>query len=332
MLRGTKKNTKPPITLAALAQNNAAASSMLSVSSMGSFGLGAGERWPADGERNVSPSEARSGRATPAGVTVNAGTGPNANASSDNWRHSTLTTSSASSGFTRFSNGSVRSVSTTATSMSGGSGSWRNSNNSSASLPSVVGHGKGAYPPSVGSSKKSDKSGLSMVPPPNVKSAFLSQSLPSAWKTFTEAFYVVMEGVPWALDELPRQLSPNFSVEHVGRKQRARKPKDLPTITERPSFGNGNGNGKNAAVPALRSPLSQRMDAGRSSSELASPVASGSKNVMGASAGAEGAGGSGDVEGEDGIVTEDERADGTPRKVQKGQIHALAKMLSALRR
>ena len=38
--------------------------------------------------------------------------------------------------------------------------------------------------------------------------------------------------------------------------------------------------------------------------------------------------------GEDEVlgVGEEERADGTPRKVQKGQINALAKMLSALRR
>jgi serine/threonine protein kinase len=96
----------------------------------------------------------------------------------------------------------------------------------------------------------------------------------------------ILNGVPWELDELPRQMRVNPTGDVFGsqssRKQRSRKPNDVPldTITERPG--------------AHRSPLSQ--DASRSMTDL-----------------------------------EDVDSDG-PKKVQKGQINALAKMLSALRR
>lgn len=90
----------------------------------------------------------------------------------------------------------------------------------------------------------------------------------------------IMNGVPWELDELPRQLHPNPVGDIFGqppqRKSRTRKSK-LDTISERPA------------------PL---RDAATSTTDLG------------------GAGG------------EEE----TPKKVQKGQINALAKMLSALRR
>lgn len=107
-----------------------------------------------------------------------------------------------------------------------------------------------------------------------------------------------MTGVPYCLDEYPRQ-DPVIDVHHAPRKQRVRKPKDLPTINERPSA-------------TAKSPLSQRFDAGRSSSDLHSE----GRNSR------EGAGDDAD----------DGERDGAPRKVQKGQINALAKMLSALRR
>lgn len=91
----------------------------------------------------------------------------------------------------------------------------------------------------------------------------------------------IMNGVPWELDELPRQLYPNPVGDIFGqppqRKPRTRKSK-LDTISERP-------------VP-LR-------DAATSTTDL-------------------GGGGGGEED--------------TPKKVQKGQINALAKMLSALRR
>lgn len=87
----------------------------------------------------------------------------------------------------------------------------------------------------------------------------------------------IMNGVPWELDELPRQLHINPVGDIFGqppqRKARTRKPK-LDTINEKPA------------------PL---RDAATSTTDL----------------------GGGEEE--------------TPKKVQKGQIHALAKMLSALR-
>lgn len=88
-----------------------------------------------------------------------------------------------------------------------------------------------------------------------------------------------MNGVPWELDELPRQLHPNPVGDIFGqppqRKPRTRKSK-LDTISERPA------------------PV---RDAATSTTDL---------------------GGGGEDE--------------MPKKVQKGQINALAKMLSALRR
>ncbi|PIL34178.1 hypothetical protein GSI_03889 [Ganoderma sinense ZZ0214-1] len=109
-------------------------------------------------------------------------------------------------------------------------------------------------------------------------------------------------GTPWELYQLPRQMYPNPDDAKFGgppvRKRRMNKPKDitLDTITERP--------------PHSKSPLGlgQRQDAATSTTDLD-----------------RGDGGNRDREGGD-------SHDGTPRKVQKGQINALAKMLSALRR
>jgi len=92
---------------------------------------------------------------------------------------------------------------------------------------------------------------------------------------------IVMDGVPWELAQLPRQLHPNPVGDIFGqpppRKSRTRKSK-LDTISERPT------------------PL---RDAATSTTDLSG-------------------GGGGDED--------------TPKKVQKGQINALAKMLSALKR
>ncbi|KAI5117226.1 hypothetical protein M0805_001584 [Coniferiporia weirii] len=178
----------------------------------------------------------------------------------------------------------------TLTSSSAASAFTRYSNGSVKSVSSVATSVSGGS----GGSWRTSSASLGRVPPPNVK---------------------IMTGVPWALDELPRQLQPNFSGEipnvppSMRKPPRARKPKDLPTINERPSN-------------TPKSPLSQRFDAGRSSTELAREGRSSRDGDQdGLSAGTTGGG------GRDG-----EREDGTPRKVQKGQINALAKMLSALRR
>lgn len=96
-----------------------------------------------------------------------------------------------------------------------------------------------------------------------------------------------MSGVPWELDQFPRQPGSSLTGDIFGKppvrnKQRTRKQKEggLDTINERSGV----------------SPLAQ--DASTSTTDL------------------------GDVDGD---------GDG-PKKVQKGQINALAKMLSALRR
>lgn len=105
-----------------------------------------------------------------------------------------------------------------------------------------------------------------------------------------------MNGVPWELDQLPRAQHPNPMGDIFGsppvRKQRTRKPKDVKLDTISERPGQ---------VAARKLPDSLRRDASTSTTDLSNP------NV-------------GKDEGE-GF-----------KKVQKGQINALAKMLSALRR
>jgi len=128
----------------------------------------------------------------------------------------------------------------------------------------------------------------SSQPPPNVK---------------------IMTGVPWIIDEFPRQLRPVGSEGEIfgsdsNRKRPARKqnPKDLPTINERPSH--------------MKSPLSQRFDAAAASSSSTDLRSEGHRSLS----------------NDDASSIDDDRLDGGPRKVHKNQINALAKMLSALRR
>lgn len=109
----------------------------------------------------------------------------------------------------------------------------------------------------------------------------------------------MMDGVPLELTELPRgqRLEPEYHGGAPPRKQRSRKPKELSlgTISERPA---------NSSNPHQRSPGFVGRDANASSADLNSALSSASSQ--------------GDGDG--------------PKKVQKGQINALAKMLSALRR
>lgn len=105
-----------------------------------------------------------------------------------------------------------------------------------------------------------------------------------------------MSGVPWELDQLPRDQIPNPVGDIFGsppqRKQRTRKTKDtkLDTINERPGLTGG----------SSRPPEKTRRDASTSTTDLT---------------------GNGREDGSENV-----------KKVQKGQINALAKMLSALRR
>lgn len=119
----------------------------------------------------------------------------------------------------------------------------------------------------------------------------------------------IMDGVPWELDQLPRGQHPNPVGDIFGsppvRKQRTRKPpgqKDLKldTITERPAAGP-------ASSQNLKSPDYPRRDASTSTTDLGGVHAGGASG-------------------------KDDAGEGGVKKVQKGQIHALAKMLSALRR
>lgn len=117
-----------------------------------------------------------------------------------------------------------------------------------------------------------------------------------------------MNGVPWELDQVPRGQYPNAPTGDIfgqppARKQRTRKPKDamLDTITERPGNATANKGVNVAGAGALSVDDSVRRDASTSTTDL------------------------------DGLAGSKDEVDGA-KKVQKGQINALAKMLSALRR
>lgn len=228
--------------------------------------------------RAISPASARSngrGSSIQSGGTGHhhngGGRSGGSSIASNNWRNSmasatSVASSSGSSSFTRYSNGSVRSVSTNATSLSGNSvSSWRS-----------------------GASGQSSRTGYEPGQlPPNVK---------------------LITGTPWELDQLPRQMHLNPQDVSFGappiRKRRGQpmsKPKDgvpsrLDTINE-------------STWAQQKSPLSQRFDASTSTTDLStSPTSPG-----------------GSVADDDGLST-------SPRKVQKGQVNALAKMLLALKR
>jgi hypothetical protein len=109
-----------------------------------------------------------------------------------------------------------------------------------------------------------------------------------------------MDGIPWELDQLPRGQHPNPVGDIFGsppvRKQKTRKPLNdlkLDTITERPS----------GPASSQKSPENLLRDASTSMTDLSGGFPNSGKD-----------------EGE-GV-----------KKVQKAQINALAKMLSALRR
>lgn len=123
---------------------------------------------------------------------------------------------------------------------------------------------------------------------------------------------------------MPRQLQPNTSpsedMYNASRKRGARNKPNLPSINERQAVS--------GRTP--KSPLSQRHDAaGRSSSDLQSLDAYDSREAVGGGVAA-----IVDARDADSLRSDMDDPYGVdaPRKVQKGQINALAKMLSALRR
>lgn len=118
---------------------------------------------------------------------------------------------------------------------------------------------------------------------------------------------IVVTGTPWELDQLPRQMYLNPEEARFGqpppRKRRAPKGKEskLDGVTKLGTIDEGQG-------PYPKSPLSQRSDAATSTTDLDRVARD-----------------------REAALLEDELGT-SPRKVQKGQINALAKMLSALRR
>ncbi|KAG6375430.1 kinase-like protein [Boletus reticuloceps] len=179
-------------------------------------------------------------------------------ANKSNWRSSMSTTSSASTSTSAFTRYSNSSTRSISTmATSVSSGSWRTQTKTS------------------GQSKIYGNDGEQQAIPKNVK---------------------ILSGVPWELDQLPRQQHSNPDGDIFGqppqRKPRTRKPKDpkLDTISERPGA-------------PQKHIVQLRRDAATSTTDL------------------------------DGLRENSETgAEGVPKKVQKGQINALAKMLSALRR
>jgi len=104
-----------------------------------------------------------------------------------------------------------------------------------------------------------------------------------------------MTGVPWELDQLPRGMHPNPIGDIFGSPP-------VPRKRVRKSGGKLDTIVERSGMPPKApAPVSESVESMRNPAEV-----------------------------EDDVVVEDE--DGVPKKVQKGQIHALAKMLSALRR
>lgn len=153
-----------------------------------------------------------------------------------------------------------------------------------------------------------------------------------------------MSGVPWELTELPRQLysDPNGAVFTPPPRQRPRKPKSqqaLGPIPERPGPGadthasssNATHKASTAHKASSSSPLasSSSHKAASSSSYLArEPVSMYRQDAATSTTDLDGVEHAYDGGSADGSFDSQ-----SPKKVvQKGQINALAKMLSALRR
>ncbi|KAF9474565.1 Pkinase-domain-containing protein [Pholiota conissans] len=252
-------------------------------------------------DRAVSPNSTRSG-ATGGGERGGAGRGAAVSSSassvvSANWRSSMSTSSSAgtsTSAFTRYSNSSARSVSTTATSVS--SASWRTSVKPGSTFSGQTGYSQGNIPK-------------------NIK---------------------IMDGVPWELDQLPRGQHPNPVGDIFGsppvRKQRTRKPKDLKldTINERPSGGAvhagvGTGNNGSGGPHSHTSQHHQQQHQNGTAGAYSHAQQKGSSATPpSVHMRRDAATSTTDLSGL--------KDDGEGKKVNKTQINALAKLLSAMRR
>lgn len=113
-----------------------------------------------------------------------------------------------------------------------------------------------------------------------------------------------MTGVPWELNEMPRQMHPNPVGDIFGSPPQRKRGNGNCARNNKQTTGATKENNKLDTISER--PSGQSMDASTSTTDLSN----------GGSVGREG-----------------DLLDGAgPKKVQKGQINALAKMLSALRR
>jgi hypothetical protein len=221
--------------------------------------------------------------------------------SSRDWRQSTVSIASfapsvassnssyAASNFTRFSNGSVRSVSTTATSMTGGS--WRQ--------PKTEGR---EAPPSPTSSTSH-----APVTPTSAGGSKPKRPLPGNVKR--------MDGIPRELGEAPRQMyayssSSPFGSKAVKSPKRTTASSSSLALDSIPEREKGRSGGVGGGYPY------ERGMAALSNGAIAEESGSGS-------------GPSSPVESPGGENFGGDAA--APKKVKQGQIHALGKMLSALK-
>ncbi|KAJ7594754.1 hypothetical protein C8J56DRAFT_448170 [Mycena floridula] len=193
-------------------------------------------------------------------------------------------------------------------SISSGSNNWRNS----MSTTSSAGTSTSAFTHYSNSSLRSVSTAATSVSSNSWRTGSVAKSSNSPTSPTSPGYshppgvprnIKIMDGVPWELHELPRDQHPNPVGDIFGkppvRKHRTRKPKDikLDTINERPLVSAGFGK---------KSPEFPRQDAATSTTDLGGLSSRGSF-------------GSDDGEWPN-------------KKVQRGQINALAKMLSALRR
>ncbi|KXN90173.1 Negative regulator of sexual conjugation and meiosis [Leucoagaricus sp. SymC.cos] len=153
--------------------------------------------------------------------------------------------------------------------------------------------GRGSPPPNKSTNKSFGYPSYALGKGPQSSASSTHSAYPTLPKNIK-----IMSGVPWELDQLPRGQYPNnpvgdiFGLPPQQRKQRTRKTKDPKLDTINERPGQHGG--------VSRAPENLRRDASTSTTDLAGNVKEeGSENV---------------------------------KKVQRGQINALAKMLSALRR
>ena len=127
----------------------------------------------------------------------------------------------------------------------------------------------------------------------------------------------VMNGIPWSLTQLPRQMHMQqegdlFGSPPVRKSNKMYQPQGLGTINEKERF----------ASPPASPDSNSSWRSGPKSNSLDMGISASGKNGLGVRK---------DAATSTTDLTGDQESDG-PRKVQKGQVISLAKMLSAFKR